>query len=238
MARLAPQAAIGLARDAERYLQDEPVEACPPSATYRLRKFASKHKAALAVATAFLGLLISGVAVSTAQRNIALQAAASEKHAKEAEIKERERAEANAKLARDNEAVAEQQRYAATQAKESAVQEKNNAVAAREELRNTLYAAEMNLVQVAAESKQYTRAVQLLDQQRPAAGQPDLRGFEWHYWQRNFQRARLRSVEVPQLVSTDNLRAPMRIFSRDGTRLAAIVDYPRDAPLSRGFVGI
>ena len=37
--------ASGLARDVERYLTDEPVEACPPSAGYRLRKFARKHKA-------------------------------------------------------------------------------------------------------------------------------------------------------------------------------------------------
>ena len=35
------EAATGLARDVERYLADEPVEACPPSAGYRLRKFAA-----------------------------------------------------------------------------------------------------------------------------------------------------------------------------------------------------
>ena len=36
------ETAIGLARDVERYLNDEPVEACPPSAGYRLRKFAAQ----------------------------------------------------------------------------------------------------------------------------------------------------------------------------------------------------
>jgi len=36
--------ANGLARDVERYLQDEPVEACPPSASYRLRKLARKYR--------------------------------------------------------------------------------------------------------------------------------------------------------------------------------------------------
>ena len=40
------ETANGLARDIERYLDDEPVEACPPSATYRLRKFARKHRGA------------------------------------------------------------------------------------------------------------------------------------------------------------------------------------------------
>ena len=38
------ESAGGFARDVERYLADEAVEACPPSATYRLRKFASKNR--------------------------------------------------------------------------------------------------------------------------------------------------------------------------------------------------
>ena len=39
------ETANGLARDIQRYLSDEPVEASPPSATYRLRKFAKKNRA-------------------------------------------------------------------------------------------------------------------------------------------------------------------------------------------------
>src|SRR5262249_51049681 len=49
------QTANGLAQDIERHLADEPVLACPPSAGYRLRKFARRHKAELAVA----GLVLS-----------------------------------------------------------------------------------------------------------------------------------------------------------------------------------
>jgi WD40 repeat protein/serine/threonine protein kinase len=56
--------ANGLARDVERYLHDEPVEACPPSAGYRLRKFARRYRAVLAVASAFAALLVLGVVVS------------------------------------------------------------------------------------------------------------------------------------------------------------------------------
>jgi serine/threonine protein kinase/tetratricopeptide (TPR) repeat protein len=55
------QTASGLARDLERYLADEPVEACPPSAAYRLRKFARKHRRLLTAAGAFLGLLLLAV---------------------------------------------------------------------------------------------------------------------------------------------------------------------------------
>src|SRR6202163_3589979 len=36
--------ANGLALDIQRYLDDEPVQACPPSASYRLRKLVRKHR--------------------------------------------------------------------------------------------------------------------------------------------------------------------------------------------------
>ncbi len=51
------QTASGMARDVERYLHNEPVEACPPSSHYRLRKFVQRNKAAVAVAALVLILL-------------------------------------------------------------------------------------------------------------------------------------------------------------------------------------
>jgi serine/threonine protein kinase len=56
------ETANGLARDLERYLADEPVEACPPSASYRLKKFARKYRKALVTAAAFVVLLLAGIA--------------------------------------------------------------------------------------------------------------------------------------------------------------------------------
>jgi serine/threonine protein kinase/tetratricopeptide (TPR) repeat protein len=41
----------GLAADVQRYLADEPVQACPPSGWYRFRKFARRNKRALVTAT-------------------------------------------------------------------------------------------------------------------------------------------------------------------------------------------
>ena len=58
------ETANGFAADVQRYLADEPVQACPPSAGYRLRKFARRNKGGLAVAALvlfFLVLLGSGV---------------------------------------------------------------------------------------------------------------------------------------------------------------------------------
>src|SRR6058998_2500685 len=46
------ETANAFAADVQRYLNDEPVLACPPSAWYRFRKFARRYKAALATATA------------------------------------------------------------------------------------------------------------------------------------------------------------------------------------------
>ncbi len=58
------ETANAVARDLERYLHDEVIEARPPSAGYRLRKFARKHRTALAMAATVVLLLVAGVAVS------------------------------------------------------------------------------------------------------------------------------------------------------------------------------
>jgi serine/threonine protein kinase/Flp pilus assembly protein TadD len=58
------QTANGLARDVERYLHDEPVEACPPGAGYRLRKAARRYRKPLAAAAAFLLLLVLAAALT------------------------------------------------------------------------------------------------------------------------------------------------------------------------------
>jgi serine/threonine protein kinase len=61
------EAASALARDVERYLQHEPVEACPPTRRYRLGKFLRRHRLEAATAAAGLGLLVAAAAVSTWQ---------------------------------------------------------------------------------------------------------------------------------------------------------------------------
>jgi serine/threonine protein kinase len=66
--------ANGLARDIERYLADEAVEACPPSAWYRLRKLARKHRPSLRTALVLVALLLLGAAYATAQLIRARQA--------------------------------------------------------------------------------------------------------------------------------------------------------------------
>jgi serine/threonine protein kinase len=79
--------ANALARDIERYLQDEPVEACPPSAWYRARKFAGKNRKLLGAVTAFALLLAAGIIVSTW---LAVRATRAEQTASDNAIRARE----------------------------------------------------------------------------------------------------------------------------------------------------
>jgi tetratricopeptide (TPR) repeat protein/serine/threonine protein kinase len=52
------ETANGFAMDVQRYLADEPVLACPPSAWYRVRKFARRNRAGLATAGLILFFLV------------------------------------------------------------------------------------------------------------------------------------------------------------------------------------
>jgi tetratricopeptide (TPR) repeat protein len=52
------ETASAFAADVERYLADEPVQACPPSAWYRFRKFARRNRGALAVVGLILFFLV------------------------------------------------------------------------------------------------------------------------------------------------------------------------------------
>jgi serine/threonine protein kinase len=81
------ETANGLARDVQRYLADEAVEAAPPSAAYRVRKFARKRWRAVATAVAFVLLLATAAAVSTGLAVWAVQAERQSVAARDAETK-------------------------------------------------------------------------------------------------------------------------------------------------------
>ena len=76
----------GFARDIQRYLDGDAVEACPPSAVYRLRKFGRKYRGPVAVAAAFAGLVLVGSAISIA---LAVRATIAEANAKAEGVRNR-----------------------------------------------------------------------------------------------------------------------------------------------------
>ena len=72
------ETASAFAADLQRYLRDEPAEACPPSAGYRFRKFARRHSRALlttsvvttAVVLAVVALAVSAVLTRQANQDL------------------------------------------------------------------------------------------------------------------------------------------------------------------------
>ncbi len=59
------ETANGLSRDVERFLRDEAVEACPPSISYRLRKYVRRHKTYVVAASLAINTLFVAVAVAS-----------------------------------------------------------------------------------------------------------------------------------------------------------------------------
>jgi serine/threonine protein kinase len=208
------ETANGLARDLQHYLADEPVEACPPTAGYKLRKFARKNRKLLTTAAAFAALLLLGVAASMWQAVRATQAEA-------VALANKQQATANAAQAQEKEQEANQQRDEARQQRDEvrALNSKLQATQAR--LRSTLYAAHINLAQHAWEEGALPRALELLEQYRPGPGEPDIRSFEWRYLCRLCQGDQLFTVRKARHV----------IFSPDGKR---VITIGGDAPQSPG----
>jgi WD40 repeat protein/serine/threonine protein kinase len=107
------ETASAFAADVQRYLDDEPVLACPPSRWYRLRKLARRHKAALATAAVMAGavLLAIGSLVSATTVLAASNAEVKEEQAQTKKALEGEK-EANENLRK---AVAREERSLAYQ---------------------------------------------------------------------------------------------------------------------------
>jgi WD40 repeat protein len=151
------ETANGLARDIQRYLHDDPVEARPPSAGYKVRKFLRRHKGPALAAGAMAVLLVLGSAVSTWQAVRATRA----------------------------EGVAEERREEAVQAEQQAKDERDRAETSEAKAQHSLYIANMNRVLFELEHNNVDQARELLDLYRhPTAPENDQRGWEWFYWDR------------------------------------------------------
>jgi serine/threonine protein kinase len=108
------ETATALARDIQRYLADEVVEARPPSVAYRVNKFVRRHKGQVIAASLVLLALAAGIVGTTLglfearrqaqearrQEQIARDEATAKEQARAAEAKQRGVAEANEQKAR------------------------------------------------------------------------------------------------------------------------------------------
>jgi serine/threonine protein kinase/Flp pilus assembly protein TadD len=88
-----------LAEDVERYLHREVVLARPPSATYRLGKFARRHRGAMLAAAAVAAALLTGTAVSVWQAVRATRAERAASQDRDRAVLEKSRADEQAAVA-------------------------------------------------------------------------------------------------------------------------------------------
>jgi serine/threonine protein kinase/WD40 repeat protein len=191
--------ANGLAKDIQRYLAGDAVDACPPTVGYRLRKLARRYRGVVAVAGGLAAVLLLGIALTAWQAIRATRA----------------------------EAEAARQRDVAMAAREVAAAERDHATAVSRSLqrvtteqRRTLYATSMNLAQAAWETGNPARLSAFLREQLPVHGEEDLRGFEWDFWERLIKQER-RTVQIQGVWSGEQFSPP--VLSPDGSRVAALV---------------
>ncbi len=183
----------GFAADVLRYLSGEPVQAVPPSAGYRLRKFLSRNRrpvvAAGLVLLALAGGLIGttfGLTEARKQREITSlwQRAEGERDAAQF-------ARGEAEAARDREKLA-----------------KKEVEDAREKLAVFEYGRTMQVAHQEWRENNVPAALALL-----AGTRPDLRGWEWHYIHRLCHSELFTLGEHAAGVNT-------AVFSPDGARIA------------------
>ena len=143
--------ANGLARDIQRYLADEVVEARPPSTGYRLKKFVRRHKGQVIAASVVLLALVGGIA-GTAFGLIRAELSRGEAE----QARHREAVEANARK------IAEKARDEVAMTREAlaGVEYGRTVEVAHQEWRENNVATTLNLLN---------------------ATRKDLRGWEWRY---------------------------------------------------------
>jgi len=161
------ETASALAADVSRYLNSEPVTASPPSTAYRLRKFVTKHRGLVTAVSIVAALLIGGTIIST---GLAVRATRAER-----------RANYNEGLANQRLHEEQKQRGLAERLGVDLTNQLVETDRAAERGRQLLYLAHMNLIQRQLSTGNDERILELLNHHRPAAGQRDLRGFEWYY---------------------------------------------------------
>ncbi len=165
------ESASGFAADVQHYLNDEAVQACPPSMAYRFQKFARRNKTALATSLLVAAILIIGTTVSTWQ---AVRATLAEAKGERQRI-----------LAVASDLEAQRQATEAVRLLDLARQQETLVLAREESLRHYLYASDMKLAwhawDFASQTNDVVHVRHLLARHEPKFDQEDLRSFAWYY---------------------------------------------------------
>jgi eukaryotic-like serine/threonine-protein kinase len=191
---------------------NEPVEACPPSALYRFRKFVSHHRVAFTTGSLVTAAVLVGLITSV---SLAVRA-----------DRERRRAEAafvEAEASRKSEL---EQRQAVSKERDEAQRQRDQVTGLNQTLRDhqeqqrrIAYTRDMRLVQASWNAGNVDQVRELLASHRAKPDEQDLRGFEWHYWNRQ-ANAESRTFQIPR----GNARVISAAISSDGSRIAQVVN--------------
>jgi WD40 repeat protein len=175
------ETANNLANDVERHLCNEPVVACPPTATYRVGKLLRKHRAVVAASAAFLCLLVAATFVSvwlaaraTRERAAAVQAANAAAQAREESDRLRTLAETKAESEAKARELAQQAQAAEAAQRQQAADAWTAEKAQRQKADYEAYLAKVSLAAGKVENREIEAAVELLE-----SCPKDLRHWEW-----------------------------------------------------------
>ncbi len=201
--------ANAFARDIQRYLAGDPVEAGPPSAIYRFSKFARKYRPWLYTAAAFAALLLSATAVSAWQAFRATQAERSALADRNRALDAKKVAHAERNRALVAEKASREQSNRALEAELAARTERNRAEAAQQ----LAQSASSELIELYIEMREIGRA---------------------YYDQGDFSRARkplTKVLEGYRRLRGDHHPDTLGAMSNLGLLLRAQGNYPEAAPL-------
>ena len=143
------ETANGFANDIQRYLNDEPVLACPPSTAYRIRKFVRRNRGVVTAASLLMAVLCLGLAGTGAGWEMA------------------RRGERKATDARDE---AEEERNKAKEAEEDAKRSEDEAIKALKRATVARLAAKSEAIRPRQPVKSLRVAIQAVNESRKDGG--------------------------------------------------------------------
>ncbi|MEQ1906438.1 MAG: protein kinase, partial [Pirellulaceae bacterium] len=215
--------ASGLADEIQRYLVGDPVQARPPSTSYRIQKYVRKHKGLVASIVSIATLLVLGIISSawfgfqanqqkTRANNRTAEVIVEKKRAddKAAELLiERNRANEKAAVAISQKKIADEKSREADAAQEAFRQASYDAQKSLEETKATLARSNYFLAVARWEANRSREANEFLD-----LVPPKYRQFEWYLARRQFQGG--------YMTCYGHQKSVMSIaFSPDGARIVS-----------------
>ena len=176
-------AVAALAADVERFLADKPVEARPPSVTYRVGKFARRYRGAVLATAALTFVLLGGLAISMSKYPRAERARVEADRQRALADSQRTLADVQRAAAETSAREADVQRSAAVSATAEADRQRaeavRNATSATESRREADYRA--YLATISAADAELRVGLTGSARDRLLATRTELRGWEWRH---------------------------------------------------------